>query len=145
MMIIVRIFLILNLLFSSVVYSSYFEEEFPTTADDRIKTYIYNPSEVYLLVLHAGFQSSIEFAKNEEIRSIFFGDNYAWEVTYPLPNRIFIKSLEKNVRTNMTIITNKRTYEFDIVSKELEVGREHDLVYLIRFYYPQKKVCNKEK
>ncbi|KJV55206.1 conjugal transfer family protein [Orientia chuto str. Dubai] len=141
-MIIVRIFCIFSLLISSVVYSSCLEEEFPITADDRIKTYIYNPSEVFLLVLHPGFQSSIEFAKNEEIRSIFLGDSYAWEVVYPLPNRIFIKALEKNVRTNMTIITNKRTYEFDIVSKELEVGHEHELVYLIRFYYPQKKARN---
>jgi type IV secretion system protein VirB9 len=39
----------------------------------------------------------------------------------------------------MTIITNVRTYQFDIVSRELEDGDEKDLVYVIRFYYPKKK------
>ncbi|MDN3030810.1 MAG: TrbG/VirB9 family P-type conjugative transfer protein [Candidatus Tisiphia sp.] len=112
-------------------------DDLAITADNRIKTYIHNPNEVYLLVLHFGFQSSIEFAKNEEIQNIVLGESYAWKMT-PLANRLFIKPLEKNIRTNMTIITNKRTYQFDVVSKELEEGREKDLVYVVRFYYPKK-------
>ena len=46
--------------------------------------------------------------------------------------------MERDIRTNMTIITDKRTYQFDIVSKELEDGKEKDLVYVIRFQYPKK-------
>ena len=46
--------------------------------------------------------------------------------------------MEKNIRTNMTIITNKRVYQFDIVAKELEDGNDKDLVYVIRFQYPRK-------
>lgn len=114
-------------------------DELSLTTDSRIKTYIYNPNEVFLLVLHFGFQSHIEFASNEEIKTITVGDTYAWKIT-PLANRLFIKPLEKNMRTNMTILTNKRTYQFDIVSRELEDGEEKDLVYLIRFYYPNKKM-----
>lgn len=113
-------------------------DDLAITTDNRIKTYIHNPNEVYLLVLHFGFQSSIEFAKNEEIQNIVLGESYAWKMT-PLANRLFIKPLEKNIRTNMTIITNKRTYQFDIVSKELEEGRAKDLVYVVRFYYPKKR------
>lgn len=113
-------------------------DDLAITTDNRIKTYIHNPNEVYLLVLHFGFQSSIEFAKNEEIQNIVLGESYAWKMT-PLANRLFIKPLEKNIRTNMTIITNKRTYQFDVVSKELEEGREKDLVYVVRFYYPKKR------
>ncbi len=108
------------------------------TTDNRIKTYIYNQNEVYLLVIHYGFQSHIEFAKNEEVQTITLGDSYAWKIT-PLANRLFIKALEKNIHTNMTIITNKRTYQFDIVSQELETGNEKDLVYVVRFSYPKKK------
>ena len=47
--------------------------------------------------------------------------------------------MENNIRTNMTIKTNKRTYQFDIVARELDEGEEKDLVYLIRFYYPKKQ------
>jgi type IV secretion system protein VirB9 len=121
---------------ANMSYADY--EDIPITTDNRIKTYIYNPNEVYLLVLHFGYQSHIEFAKGEEIQTISLGDSYAWKIT-PLANRLFIKPLEKNMRTNMTIITNKRTYQFDIVSQELEMGEEKDLVYVIRFYYPKRK------
>jgi type IV secretion system protein VirB9 len=117
---------------------AFYGDDSSITTDNRIKTYIYNPNEVYLLVLHFGFQSSIEFAKGEEIQTITLGDSYAWKIT-PLANRLFIKPMEQNIRTNMTIITNKRTYQFDIAAKELEDGEEKDLVYVIRFHYPKKR------
>lgn len=123
----------------TVAYAGYYpNDDLSITTDNRIKTYIHNPNEVYLLVLHYGFQSSIEFAKNEEVENIVLGESYAWKMT-PLGNRLFIKPLEKNIRTNMTIMTNKRTYQFDIVAKELEEGQEKDLVYVVRFYYPKKQ------
>jgi len=136
MMTIARIALILLCLFQPKVTLAY-DEDLPITMDSRIKTYIYNSNEVYLLVLHYGFQSYVEFAKNETIETITLGDSYAWKIT-PLDNRLFIKPLEKNIRTNMTIITNVRTYQFDIVAKDLEEGEEKDLVYVIRFQYPKK-------
>ena len=113
------------------------DDEIPITTDSRIKTYIYSPNEVFLLVLHHGFQTHIEFHKNETIDTITIGDTYSWQIT-PLDNRLFIKPLEKNVRTNMTVITNKRTYQFDLVAKELEDGDEKDLVYVLRFHYHKK-------
>ncbi len=144
-MIIARLLFTAVILLYSVIANAYTNnmhidsdlDDLVITTDNRIKTYIHNPNEVYLLVLHFGFQSSIEFAKNEEIQNIVLGESYAWKMT-PLANRLFIKPLEKNIRTNMTIITNKRTYQFDVVSKELEEGREKDLVYVVRFYYPKK-------
>jgi type IV secretion system protein VirB9 len=137
-MIIVRLLVLLILCINSFNALAYEDDDIPLTTDNRIKTYIYNPNEVYLLLLHFGFQSHIEFAKSEEIQTITLGDSFAWKVT-PLGNRLFVKPMEKNIRTNMTIITNKRTYQFDIVSKDLEAGEEDDLVYVIRFYYPRKK------
>lgn len=135
-MIVVRIFLALLLICSSTVGKAYSGEE-PLTTDSRIKTYVYSPNEVFLLVLHYGFQSHIEFGKNETIETITLGDSFAWKIT-PLDNRLFIKPMERNIRTNMTIITNKKTYQFDLVSKELESGDEKDLVYVVRFQYPKK-------
>ena len=57
-MIIVRILFVIIMLFTSVANAS-----MTRVTDSRIKTYIYNPNEVYLLVLHYGFRSHIEFAK----------------------------------------------------------------------------------
>ena len=132
----VKIFLsLLVLTFGFSIHASQYDEDL--TTDSRIKTYMYNPNEVFLLVLHYGFQSHIEFAKNETINTITLGDSYSWKIT-PLDNRLFIKPMERDIRTNMTIITNKRTYQFDIAAKELDNGDEKDLVYVIRFQYPKK-------
>lgn len=135
MMIIVRLILVIFILVYSHCVLAY-EDNISITTDNRIKTYIYNPNEIYLLVLHFGFQSHIEFAKNEEVQTLILGDSYAWKVT-PLGNRLFINPMEKNMRTNMTIITNKRTYQFDIIASELDEDNKEDLVYVIKFYYPQ--------
>lgn len=136
MMIVVRIILALLLIFT-FSWSAAYDNDIPLTTDSRIKTYVYSPNEVYLLVLHFGFQSSIEFGKNEAIETITLGDSYAWKIT-PLGNRLFIKPMERDIRTNMTIITNRQTYQFDIVAKELKSGDEKDLVYVMRFQYPKK-------
>lgn len=118
--------------------ASALDEDLSITTDSRIKTYIYNPNEVYLLVVHYGFQSQMEFAKGEEVQTISLGDAYAWKIT-PLGNRLFIKPMEKNIRTNMTVLTNKRSYQFDIVARELDDQDDADLVYVVRFYYPSNK------
>lgn len=135
-MIIVRIIVSLFLIMMPARILA-FEEDLPITRDTRIKTYIYNPSEVYLLILHFGYQSHIEFAAGETIETISLGDSYAWKIT-PLGNRLFVRPLEKNIKTNMTILTNRRAYQFDIVAKELDIGEEADLVYQIKFLYPKK-------
>jgi type IV secretion system protein VirB9 len=136
-MIIVRFF-IFAALFLQISIVMAFDEDLSITTDSRIKTYIYNPNEVYLLVVHYGFQSQIEFSKGEEVKTISLGDSYAWKIT-PLENRLFIKPMEKNIRTNMTILTNKKSYQFDIVAKELDGEDDQDLAYVVRFYYPSKK------
>ena len=135
MMIIARIFiLIMSLLSSALLYS----DDMSITTDSRIKTYIYNPNEIFLLITHYGFQSQIEFAKGEEIQTISLGDSYSWKIT-PLQNRIFIKPMERNIRTNMTVLTNKRSYQFDIVARDVEYDENpEDMVYLVKFYYPKK-------
>jgi type IV secretion system protein VirB9 len=114
------------------------DTELTLSHDNRIRTYIYNKNEVYLLPLTFGFQASIEFAKKEDIKTILLGDTYAWKIT-PMENRLSIKALEKNIRTNMTIITNKRTYYFDLIAKDNsdDLFSHENMVYVVRFFYPK--------
>jgi type IV secretion system protein VirB9 len=109
--------------------------EVPITTDKRIKTYLYSENEVFRLLVHYGYQSSIELAIGEEVTAISIGDTYAWKVT-PVGRRLFIKPMEENMHTNMTIITNKRTYQFDLLSKSPDEDFEKELVYVLRFFYP---------
>lgn len=112
---------------------SYADE--PITTDNRVKTYVYNENEIYPLVIYYGYQTSIEFAKGEEVASISMGDSYVWQIN-PVGRRIFVKPLEENMHTNMTILTNKRAYQFDLFSRKVENEFNNDLVYVMRFYYP---------
>jgi type IV secretion system protein VirB9 len=107
----------------------------PISTDSRIKTLIYNPNEIFRIVVHYNFQTSIEFEKNEEIKTISTGNSYAWQLT-PMDNRLFIKPLEDNILTNMTVITNKRVYQFEIQSKPYSGYIDNELIYVARFYFP---------
>lgn len=107
----------------------------PITTDSRIKTYVYNENEVFLVVVHYGYQSSIEFGLGEEVETLSIGDSYAWKIN-PLGRRLFIKPLEENIHTNMTVITNRRAYQFDLVSKLPEDNIDKELSYVVKFYYP---------
>ena len=105
------------------------------TTDRRIKTYLYNENEIFKLVMHYGYQTSIEFAKGEQVKTISMGDNFAWKVT-PSGRRLFVKPLQEKIHTNMTIITNKRTYQFDLFAKAAVELDDDNLVYVLRFFYP---------
>lgn len=108
----------------------------PVVADSRIKTLVYNENEVFQITVHYGYQTNIEFAKGEEIETLSMGRSYAWNIT-PVGRRLFIKALEGSAHTNMTLITNKRTYQFELQSKDGLDGLNNELVYVVRFYYPE--------
>lgn len=115
---------------------SFSQSNNPTTTDSRIRTLVYNPNEVYELKFYYGYQSFIEFAEDEEIEMISIGEAFAWRLT-PAGKRLFIRPLEIAGHTNMTIISNKRTYHFDIRSGEYDGKADEELIYTIRFFYPQ--------
>lgn len=129
----IRIFLAI---FFAMLFSKYSLAQTPLTTDSRIRTLVYNPNEVYELKFYYNYQSFIEFSDDEEIEMISIGEAFAWRLT-PAGKRLFIRPLEIAAHTNMTIITNKRTYHFDIRSDEFEGKADEDLVYTLRFFYPQ--------
>lgn len=125
-----RIVLLLSLFWTLSAYS-----DIPLATDSRIRTYVYNPNDVYLVIINTGFQTSIEFEPGEKIQTMSLGDMYSWSLN-PIQNRLFIRPLEDNVRTNMTILTNMRSYQFDVVSSSSKQNLK-DIAYVIRFYYPR--------
>ena len=90
---------------------------------------------MFRIVVHYGWQTIVEFAENEEIQTISVGNNYAWQVS-PLDRRLFIKPLEENILTNMTVITSLRSYQFEIESKSSSSTRDDELTFVVRFFYP---------
>ena len=105
-------------------------------ADNRIRTQAYDPNAIVKILGKAGIQSTIEFADDERIENVAVGDSSAWQIT---PNRraslLFVKPLTGHSRTNMTVVTDKRTYMFDLVSGEKAAAP----VYALKFSYPNEK------
>ncbi len=125
-----KVFLLLCLVIPTVTMAAK-----PVATDSRIKTFVYSENEVFRIVVHHGYQTSIEFANGESIQTLSVGNNYAWQLT-PIGRRLFIRPLEENISTNMTLITNLRTYQFEIHSASLARTIDEELVYVVRFFYP---------
>ena len=104
-------------------------------ADNRIRTQAYEPDQIVRVVGRSGIQSTIEFAADERIENVAIGDSSAWQIT---PNRraslLFVKPLAAHSRTNMTVVTDRRTYMFDLVSDKSSTP-----LYALKFSYPHDK------
>ena len=96
----------------------------------------YDPEQIVRIVGKSGIQSTIEFAADEQIENVAVGDSSAWQIT---PNRraslLFVKPLAAHSRTNMTVVTDKRTYMFDLVAGEESAAP----VYALKFSYPERE------
>lgn len=107
----------------------------PAQADDRrLVEHFYNADEVVQLQGRANVQAAIRFAENEHIENVAIGDSQSWQVT---PNKranlLFVKPLADRAATNMTVVTDKRTYLFDLVASPAN----RNPVYLLAFTYPE--------
>ncbi len=109
----------------------------PGAADARVKTLTYHDTDVYRITAHYGFSTVLEFDRTESIETISMGDSQAWQIVRPSRgNLLFIKPLEENANTNMTVVTNKRIYTFEMTAKASQSHKSSQLSFRIRFVYP---------
>lgn len=106
----------------------------PVQADDpRLVERLYDPNAVIRIEGRTKVQATIAFGEDERIENVAIGDSGAWQVT---PNKranlLFVKPLSPTATTNMTVITNRHTYLFDLVANP----RARPL-YVLRFTYPE--------
>lgn len=111
------------------------QEPRPVATDDRIKTVRYNANEIYKFTGFYHYQSVIEFGEGEEIQTVSIGDSIAWQLT-PQGNKLFIKPIEQDALTNMTVITSRGMYHFELHASETDSIRDKNLIFVLRFIYP---------
>jgi P-type conjugative transfer protein VirB9 len=107
----------------------------PVATDSRVKTFVYNENDVYNLLTYYGFQSNVEFGPKETIETVSIGDRAGWQVV-PAGRRLFIRAVANELHTNMTVVTNVRAYQFDLRATDPSTVPQEELVYVIRFFYP---------
>ena len=105
-------------------------------ADNRIKTLVYVPDKIVQIIGKSDIQSTIEFGPDERIENVAVGDSSKWQIT---PNHrasmLFVKPLAPRSRTNMTVVTDQRTYMFDLVAGD----KWTTPLYVLKFSYPNDK------
>ena len=104
-------------------------------SDSRIKTFVFTDNEVYSVVARNNFQTNIEFGKDENIETLSIGDPIGWQIT-PAGSRVFVKPLQKRGVSNLVVITNRHSYEFELVAQDSSSASSNH-AYLVRFYYPE--------
>lgn len=105
----------------------------PGTGDPRIQTVLYDPEQVIQLEVAVGYQLTLEFGPDERIENVAVGDSGAWQVT---PNKrgdhLFVKSAGNAAPTNMTVVTDSRTYTFSLTPA---YGGSAALPFTVRFRF----------
>lgn len=104
----------------------------PIATDVRIRQVAYSANEVYEIVGTYGYQTVIEFSESEEIKLVAIGDSIAWQAV-PMGSRLFLKPVEPDTATNLTVTTNKRFYYFNLVASKNK--SKEALTYTVRFVY----------
>lgn len=109
-------------------------------ADPRVKIVAYHDNDVIRLKGHYGFTTLIEFGPNEKIETTEMGDTEAWEVSrLKRSNMLVVKPKLPNADTNMNVLTNQHLYSFRLAAEKATSADADDLVFHLRFTYPDDK------
>jgi type IV secretion system protein VirB9 len=111
--------------------------------DARMKKVVYNRDDVVKVVGHYGYSTDIELAPGESVVDIAIGDSLAWEIA-PSANHLFVKPREENAVTNMTVITNKRVYQFALDARRSSSPRDRSMYFQVRFDFPEDRAAAAE-
>ncbi|MBR5940170.1 MAG: P-type conjugative transfer protein VirB9 [Neisseriaceae bacterium] len=102
--------------------------------DGRIQKVAYNPDDVVKIRAKIGYTVTVQLDKGENVEQgvVALGDAQAWNMAVKGNNLIF-KPTATSPKTNLTVITDKRTYLFDL---NLAGSKNQATTYLLRFSYP---------
>lgn len=107
-----------------------------SSGDSRVRTFIYGAGQVYRLRGYVGYQIDLEFEAGEAFVGMGAGDieglAFAGE-----ENHLFLKPKAAKLATNLTVLTNRRHYQFDyVVTPVRPSAADPEVIYALRFTYP---------
>ena len=112
------------------------KEATPGRVDPRIKTVTYNERDVVVLHGHYGYSTHVIFSPEEEIVHLSPGDSLAWQIV-PKQNHLFLKPMENDADTNLSVLTNLRMYNFELRANEASSSADRSLSFAVKFHYPE--------
>jgi type IV secretion system protein VirB9 len=120
------------LLLTSAAYSQ--TQPMAGSGDPHLQTVDYDPGGIVVLRGAPGYQLMVELSPDDDVRNVALGDSAAWQISVNGErNRLFLKPMQSDVATNMTVVTSVRVYNFDLRSQAIPTS---DLPYTVQFHYP---------
>lgn len=109
-------------------------------ADPRIYNFTYDKDRVFPIYTMLGEAFILQFEDGEHLKdesaAFGLGDSKAWSVAVR-GNGILMKPVDYSPNTNVLVVTNKRTYAFEILS----ATKDHRPTYVVRFRYPESEAA----
>jgi type IV secretion system protein VirB9 len=104
--------------------------------DSRIRATSYDAEQVYRLRGFVGYQIDLQFEAGESFVGLGAGDMEGLSY-FGQDNHLFLKPKAARVATNLTVLTNRRHYQFDysVLSRHPE-PQDSDVIFVLRFIYP---------
>ncbi|MGN6424305.1 MAG: TrbG/VirB9 family P-type conjugative transfer protein [Asticcacaulis sp.] len=94
----------------------------------------YDPDEVVELRVALGYALTVEFSPDERIETVALGNSAVWQaVTNHSADHLFIKPMQGATDTNLTVVTDTRDYNFDLIAIP---APDASTPVLLRFIYP---------
>ncbi len=115
------------------------DEVAPAAAESgasHFRVVVYDPTGVVPLDGCLNFQTVITLADDEHVQNVGVGNSAAWQVT---PNKrgnlVFVKPLTASGFTNMTVVSDKRSYNFELRNADAADCAAGNVVYSLSFSY----------
>jgi type IV secretion system protein VirB9 len=100
--------------------------------DSRVRLATYQEGQVYRLSVSLTHVTTVEFGEGESIRSIIAGDTEGFEIDgVPGGQAFAIKPVARDVHTNVTVYTNRRSYYYTVQETRSPT------FYVVQFRYPK--------
>lgn len=103
--------------------------------DKRLKVITYKEDGIFEIICQPLIKTTIELEQGEEILDVSIGDSMAWSVdtSHGRQNLLFIKPIAEISSTSMAVVTDKRSYEFNVITHP----SLNDETYKVKFKYPK--------
>jgi type IV secretion system protein VirB9 len=113
----------------------------PGALDFRVRTTDYTEGQVYKITGFFGFHALVLFGEDERIDKVG-GFEKGWTID-DLGNKVLIAPKVEDADSNLTVVTNRRVYFFDLSVKPFPKGKYRSQAddalqtYGLRFRYPE--------
>lgn len=106
----------------------------PGEGDPHIQTVVYDPLEVVALRVASGYAVTVRFSPEERIETVSVGDPGNWQVqANRRADNLVVKPIGAGLPTNLTVITDQRSYSFALYGSSTAGDLQP---FLVTFSYP---------